>query len=338
MAAAPPSFLLSTQPGWDIATIAELRALGVPGRFPVYHRGSSVLVPALRRTSPSDLTTPASVYRVLLDAAAVGRKDALSVLLGALQSTALQELTIAALHGGQRRGLRRYSITTEVYGRTTVTRRQLAAAIEDGVKTAFPRWKRSPEAGARFLCKADPEYAALAVQITTNLATDQGLRAGSLREHLAAALLTLGRAAPGSAIFDPFMGTGTILKVAAKRFGVAHCFGLEVSSEAFQLARQRLSGARAALFNTGFEEFDSGSLPAASKLISNVPFGQQFTRTPTRPLIDLILRRPFDDSHLALLMSRDQAKEVAPATGLNARNVLVLGQPAAIVYGRRTAG
>ena len=319
-----------------MATIAELRAAGVPGHFPVYHRGSSVVVPQLRPSSPTDLATPATVYRVLVATGTVGRKDALSALLDALRSAAIKEPAIEALHGGGKRGLRRYSIATEVYGRTPVNRRQLAASIEQVVMTAFPRWKRSPDAGARFLCKADPEYAVLALQTATNLAADEGLRPGSLRGHLAAALLTLARPVPDTAVFDPFMGTGTILKVAAERFGAGRCIGLEVSPDAFQIAERRLSGARVSLFNSRFENFDLGRLPPAMTLVSNVPFGQQFVRVPSRRLIDLIRMRPFEGGRVAVLMSREQAKEVAAATRLRTRNVLVLGQPAAIVYGQGT--
>ena len=331
-----PRLLLTTQPGWDIATIAELRSVGVAGRFPVYHRGSSVLVPDLRRTRPDNVSTPAAVYRLLLDSGAAGRGDVVSALLDALRSADVKQPIIEALQGSARRGLRRYSIATEVYGRTSANRKQLAVAIEEAVRTAFPRWKRSPDAGARFLCKADTEYAVLALQTATNLSADQGLRAGSLREHLAASLLVLARATGATAIFDPFMGTGTILKVAAQRFGARHCFGLEASPDAFQLARSRLAGKSATLFNTRLEEFDLERLPATARLVSNIPFGHRFAQTPSRRLVELIHEPPFADSHMVLLMSREQALEVAAPTGLRARNVLVLGRPAAILYGSPT--
>ena len=86
-------YLLTTQPGWEIAVIAELRASGVPGRFPVYHRGSSVVVPELRGRRAAELNglaTPATVYRVLLDARAAGRGDVLSAVQGALRSVAIK--------------------------------------------------------------------------------------------------------------------------------------------------------------------------------------------------------------------------------------------------------
>ena len=167
----------------------------------------------------------------------------------------------------------------------SANRRQLAAVIDGTIRAHFPRWKRSPEAGARFLFKADPEYAVLAVQTATNLSSDQGLRAGSLREHLAASLLTLVKAVPGTTVFDPFMGTGTILKVTARRFGAATCYGLEVSPDAYRLARRRLSGVPSKLFNTRFEDFALDRLPAGARLVSNVPFGHQFRRPASRFLI-----------------------------------------------------
>ena len=248
--------------------IAELRATGVPGRFPVCHRGSSVVVPELRGRRAAELNglaTPATVYRLLSDAQAAGRGDALSAVLGALRSAAIKESIVLALPGSGGRGQRRYSVATEIYGRISANRRQLAAVIDGRIRAAFPRWKRSPDAGARFLCKADPEYAVLAVQTATNLSADQGLRAGSLREHLAASLLTLAKTAPGTTVLDPFMGTGTILKVAARRFGAATCYGLEVSPDAFRIARRRLSGVPSKLFNTRFEDFPLDRLPAGAR-------------------------------------------------------------------------
>ena len=212
-------------------------------------------------------------------------------------------------------------------------RKQLAGAIEDAVRTAFPRWKRSPEGGARFLCKADPEYAVLSLQIEANLGADHGRRAGSLREHLAAGLLTIARPAPGTAIFDPFMGTGTILKVAGERFATRQSFGLEVSSEAFESAKRRLAGSGTTLSNVRFEDFNTRLLPEGASLVSNVPFGRRFPRAPSTRLIELVQGRPFGGKRVTLLMSREQAKVVSVETGLRARNVLVLGQPASIVYG-----
>jgi len=338
-------YLMTTQPGWERAVIDEMRAAGVAGEFPVRHRGSSVVVPETAPRSAAavhDLATPATVYRVLLEAHADTGGDVLSAVLGALRSArradAFKESVVAALDGAGERGQRRYSIATETYGRLSVNRGQLTGAIDAAFKAAFPRWRQSPEAGARLLCKADPEYAVLALQTATNLSADQGLRAGSLREHLAASLLTLAGAAPGSTVFDPFMGTGTILQVAARRFGVAACYGLEVATEAFQVARQRLSDRRCRLFNVRFEAFDLDRLPEGkARLVSNIPFGHRFARIPTTPLVELIENPAFGAGHaaghVALLMSREQAAEVAAATRLRARNVLVLGQPAAIAYG-----
>ena len=269
----------------------------------------------------------------MLDAGPAGREDAVGAFVRLLNPRTLKQRTLEVLQGTKGRGLRRFAIGVEAYGRTTLHRKQLASAVEDAVRTAFPRWKRSPEGGARFLCKADPEYAVLALQIEANLGGDHGRRAGSLREHLAAGLLTVTRPAPGTAIFDPFMGTGTILKVAAERFSTGPSFGLEVSSDAFESAQRRLEGSDYTLLKTRFEDFDTGLLPESSSLISNVPFGRRFPRAPSTRLIELVQGRPFGGKRVTLLMSREQAKEVSAETGLRARNVLVLGQPASIVHG-----
>jgi hypothetical protein len=325
--------LLTTQPGWAFATIEELRGLGVPGRFPRYHRDSSLLVPDLEDTEPGRLITPAIVCGIVHDASSTGRDDAVSELTKGLKPKAFKEKTLTVLRGSTGAGHRRFSISTEAYGRTTMHRKQLASAIEDAVKAAFPRWRRAPEAGARFLCKADPEYAVLALQLHTNLGGDHSERPGSLREHLSAGLLTIAGAARDSAVFDPFMGTGTILKVASEAFRAGPTIGLEVSRETYEEAERRLKGTGSKIFNRRFEDFDMRSLPADASLVSNVPFGRRFPRASSEVLTELVNGSPFRGKRSTLLMSREQAMEVSKETGLRSRNVLVLGQPASIAYG-----
>ena len=89
----------------------------------------------------------------------------------------------------------------------------------------------------------------------------------------------------------------------------------------------------ARLVEGSFEQIDFDALPRAVKVVSNLPFGVQFTPVPTNRLLAfLVALRPRMQA-MALLMSRAQAQEIAQTLRLRAKHVLVLGQPAAIVYG-----
>jgi 23S rRNA G2445 N2-methylase RlmL len=157
------------------------------------------------------------------------------------------------------------------------------------------------------------------------------VRSGTLREHLACGLLTLARVGRADAVLDPFMGTGTILRSAAERFDVRVCIGAEVDAAAYRDAR-RMIQADGRLRHGSFEELDFDTLPHSVKLVSNLPFGVQFTQVPTRRLLAFLVSLQPRLRAVALLMSREQARVVAEALPLRTKHVLVLGQPAAIVY------
>ena len=324
------SLLVTTQPGWTFATLAELRSRGERSYMPSFHRDSSLVIGG---DSPGskDLLTPASVFGSLLLTEATATDDSTTVLRRRLSPVSLKEQVLQWLPRMQNANPRRYAIATEVYGQTSLRRREISDLLETTLGSAFPRWKRTGAQGARFVCKADPRVAVLGVQLYSNLGGGDDQRPGSLRAHLAAGLLTMAGVGPGDAVFDPFMGTGTILKMAREGFMAGSCVGLEVDSEAYGIAAQRLDDGVSSL-NVSFEDFDAHSLPKGVKLVSNLPFGRRFAQVPSRQLTRLIESGPLDGARAALLMSRQQAKEIAPARGFRRKNVLVLGQPATILY------
>ena len=332
--------ILTTQPGWAFATLAELRSLGIGEYVELHHRDSTLVVsdtPVLR----SGLTTPAEVFGAIATAGASRRHDATETLSAGLRVAAVKRQVLGWLPATRSRGLRRFSVTAEVYGPTGVHRKELSDAVADVVQQALPRWKRTPAEGLRILLKGDAQAAVLGVQLSTTLALGDAREPvdslhdslpGALRQHLACGLLTLAGAGSGTTEFDPFMGTATILAMAQQRFGVASGIGLEISPQAFRLATRRLADDRHTLVSASFDDFDPNSLPARSLLVSNVPFGVRFEQPPTDRLgrfLDACLQ---GGTRLTLLMSRDQAKAIGPALGLRVKNVLVLGQPASIVY------
>ena len=324
---------LTTQPGWAFATVAELRSHGTARYAAFHHRDSSIVVDAGEGLKGRELVTPDNVYGCIIEARATGRRDATEVLRKRLIPAALRRQVIAWLPSLPAGRQRRYSITTEVYGNTAVHRGRLSEMIEEVLGAALPRWRRTASAGVRLFCKADPRVAMLGVQLYSNLSRDDDGRAGALRDHLACGLLTIARTQPGDSVFDPFAGTGTVLKMALERFEAGRCVGLEVDREAYSIAERRLVDDRVSLINASFEDFDASGLPAATRLVSNVPFGVRFERVATPRLVGLIRQARVRGSSVVLLMSRGQAAELAAPLSLKVKNVLVLGQPASIVHG-----
>ena len=314
-----------------------MRGLGVGDLVDFHHRDSSLVTPAVGGPDSARLLTPAAVHGSLAEIAPSVRSDAASELARRLDSSQLKTSVLQWLPLAERTASRRYSVTTELYGRTAIRRDALDRAVSRAVAAAFPRWRLSQRDGVRLLCKADADKAVLGIQLYSNLGGEQDALPGALRRHLACGLLTVAGVGDGDAVFDPFMGTGTILEMAKYRYGAALGVGLEVDAEAYRAARARLAGHRTTVANTPFEDFDYASLPAGSRLVSNLPFGVRFAQVRTAALLRLIRRPELNGSPAALLLSRDQADRIAPETGLRRKNVLVLGQPASMLYGRPSA-
>jgi predicted RNA methylase len=200
------------------------------------------------------------------------------------------------------------------------------------VGMALPGWQAAPSGGVRFFCKADTRAALLGLRLASNLHPGEGSREGALREHLACGLLVLAGATARSPVLDPFAGSGTILRAAWERFGVQTCLGYEVDGEALRLARRAVGAPRTRLVHDSFEACRPERLPPGTRLVSNLPFGARYPEVPLPrlgPFLERCLERV---AGMALLMSRGQGQRVAQALDLGRKNVLVLGQPACIVY------
>lgn len=324
--------LLTTQPGWAFATVLEIHTRGVESRVPFFHRDSSVVVPASPALIEPPLLTPAEIFGMLLKAEGSHSEDATAGLRQRLDPTLLKALVLHWLPRIRHSQPRRYSIASEVFGDTAVHRKALLNLVERTVRQAFPRWKRTALGGVRLLCKADPKMGAVGVQLHTNLGAKESPRPGTLRMHLACALLAIAQVQQGDAVFDPFMGTGTILAAAWKHFGVQRCIGCEIDAKACDTARRAVKATDARLHNLSFEDFEIGLLPRRITLVSNLPFGTRFARIPTDRLARFVMRLRDRVDRIILLAGREQAKELTESLDLRAKNVLVLGQQASILY------
>ncbi len=320
---------LTTQPGWTMASSWELRTRGIDGQITSCHRDSTLLT-AL--PLPHDqLLTPSAVFGCLLRADATGTEDATVVLARRLEPRTLKTAALRWLTQVKGPRRRSYCILSEAHGQTASTRKALATAVGMALRHAFPHWKRTAADGLRFSCTADPQTALLGLQLYTNLTRHTEGREGTLRDHLACGLLIMARVQPQDVVLDPFMGTGTILRMAATRFKVRHCIGLEIDPGAYTLAEERLAGTDAKLVQGSFERIHRAQVPKRVKVVSNLPFGVKFPRIPTDSLLQFLFRELAPEA-VSLLMSRDQAKAFRTIGGLALKNVLVLGQPASIVY------
>jgi len=340
---------LTTQPGWAFATLAELRATGVRDYVDLTHRDSTLVLPA--DALPAEpLLTPADAYgAVVVETRAAqtsSRWDATRALAEAVRRMEPNELQTRLrrwLPSDRRRAS--WSIGAEVWGDTQVQRRQLRELVAQALRSAFPRWREQPSGGAHFLVKADTRAALLGVQLYSNLGEDEPVsaRPGTLRPHLACGLLTLAGcrsragAEPGGSVLDPFMGSGTILDAAARHYDADLLVGSDIDRGALRLARERLRGADAEVRvrHSSFDDLDPVDLPAGTRLVSNLPFGARFEQVPTDRLVRFLGRLAPRLSGIALLLGRDQAVEIAGSLqnpALRVKNVLVLGQPAAIAY------
>ena len=329
---------LTTQPGWAFATLAELRRRGNAGHLTFWHRDSSIIADSHASLLSDKLATPAEVFGCIIGIEAKVQDDATALLHRRLSPASLKQAVLCWLPSLRNTQRRRYSITAEVYGTTSLHRRSLADLLQATLHQAFPRWRRTASEGLRFYCKADRRAAVVGLQLYSNLSSGDDRRPGSLREHLACGLLALSGARPEETVFDPFMGTGTILAAASQRFRVRACIGLEIDPEAYAIAMGRINSPHVSLLNISFEAFDTSTLPDNARLVSNVPFGVRFARVATEKLLGFIRSLPPAPRQITLLASREQAKEMVPALGLRKKNVLVLGhQPAFYTPLPRTA-
>ena len=328
--------IITTQPGWAFATLSELRAAGAGEEYVRFHHRDSTLVcrdgiPAL----PKDLNTPAEVFGEVMSSGSHRGEDATRRIVKLVRPDAVKRAVLDLLPYVEGTRSRRYSVTCETLGRTTVRRQELAQYVERAVQSAFPGWRRSSERAVRIFCKADPDYAFLGVQLHSNLGDDDSGRPGALRRHLACGLLQLAGVGVDSLVIDPFMGTGTILDAALRLYQARAVVGFEVDSAAAEIAERRLNSGKASIFRQSFESLDTALIDSHTRIVTNVPFGAQFGQVDTRRLVRFLRRYRQAGARIIMLASRGQGAHLGRALGLRRKNVIVMGQPAVILYGVR---
>ncbi|MDP6946884.1 MAG: DNA methyltransferase [Myxococcota bacterium] len=324
--------MLTTQPGWAFATLAELRSRGVTEIVPFHHRDSTIVVTDQDSIGPWKLTTVAEAFGGVAISEPFAEEDATATLVKQLSSDNFKDAIMSWLPRTTAGRLRRFSVSVESYGRAEFTRMHLDDVVEAAIQEVFPRWRRGGTGSLRFYCKTDPAMSFVGVQIYAGVGSESDRLPGALRSHLAAGLLSLADVRPGDTVLDPFMGSGTILHIAATSFEASKAIGVEIDPETFGIAQNRMVDRNASLTLGSFEDIDLKNIPPGTKLVGNVPFGNRFASVRTDSLVELVGRVTREKTPFALLLDRGQAQVLASQVRCRTKNVLVLGRPAAIAY------
>lgn len=325
--------IITTQPGWAFATLSELRSIGNSERYVDFHHRDSTLACRDGFLTPlEDLRTPAEVFGEVTSTASRRGEDATRRLLRLIRAGAVKRAVLDLLPYVEGTRPRRYSVACETLGRTTIRRQDLAEHIKQVFRAAFPGWRRSSEHAVRIFCKADPDFAFVGVQLHSNLGDDDWGRPGTLRRHLACGLLQLAGVDPDSVVLDPFMGTGAILDAALRLYQTEGAVGFEVDSAACDIAERRLWGTSVSVFRASFETLDIGLINSRTRIVTNIPFGNQFERVDPERVVGVLRACSEAGARITMLSSREQGAHLSAALRLRRKNVIVMGQPAAILY------
>lgn len=328
--------IITTQPGWAFATLSEIRDGGGSGEYVHFHHRDSTLACRDGLLTPlEDLRTPAEVFGEVASARSRRGEDATRQLVRLMRPDVLKRAVLDLLPGVKGTRPRRYGIACETLGRTTIRRQDLAQQIEQVFSAAFPGWRRSSDRAVRIFCKADPDYAFVGVQLHSNLGDDDSGRPGALRRHLACGLLQLAGVDAESVVLDPFMGTGAILEAAMHVYQARAVVGFEVDPAACDIAERRLAGLNVSVFQASFETLDIGLIDSRTSIVTNVPFGSRFERVNTEKLVPVLRSCSDAGARITMLASREQGVHLGRSLGLRRKSVIVMGQPAAILYGAR---
>ncbi len=325
--------VITTQPGWAFATLSELRVIGGDKEYVhFHHRDSTLACDDGFSAASSSLRTPAEVFGEVISASSRRGEDATRQLVRHMRPATVKRAILESLPDVKGTRPRRYSIACETLGRTSVRRQDLAQRIEQVIRVAFPGWRRASDHAVRIFCKADPEFAFVGVQLHSNLGDDDSGRPGALRRHLACGLLQLAGTDAESVVLDPFMGTGAILQAALRSYQVRAAIGFEVDPVACDIAERRLSGSNVSVFRASFETLDIGLMDSRTRIVTNIPFGNQFERVKTEKLVQVLRACTGAGARITMLASREQGAHLSSALGLRRKSVIVMGQPAAVVY------
>lgn len=172
-----------------------------------------------------------------------------------------------------------FSITANFVGKRNYSSNEIKQALAAGICTQSG-WKYAPENESEVNLRVflEHEWAYVGLRLTSAPLHHRPYKRtnlpGSLKPTIAAAMLQIAGVRPGTTVFDPFCGAGTILIEAA--LSGAEVFGGDLDSQALAAVR-----GNAALANVSIavEQWDARKLPLENRsvtyVVTNPPWGRQ---------------------------------------------------------------
>ena len=172
-----------------------------------------------------------------------------------------------------------YRVLVRKSGQHAFRRIDAQRACEAGLAKRLPRWRLvEDDAELEFWLQIVGEEAVLALRLSSSQMRHRSYLSvslpGALKPAVAAALVQLAEAFPGSLLLDPMCGGGTVLAEAAERRLLV--LGGDLESKALRAARRNLTAAGAP---GRLACWDVGRLPLADESVdaiaANLPWGKQ---------------------------------------------------------------
>lgn len=166
-----------------------------------------------------------------------------------------------------------------------IYRREIEEAVSSYLLKEFNRWKVMEPADIEFWAFYVKKKITLGMRLTKISFRQRTYRdedrPGSLRPTIAGALVALSDPSPGEIVLDPMCGAGTILLERGAWGDGARLIGCDIDSNAIDLARASAEKARLEIEFLDQDSTEEGVYEeltgTVSRIITNLPFGKQFT-------------------------------------------------------------
>ena len=178
-----------------------------------------------------------------------------------------------------------YRVISRLYGSHTLYRKELAAAVEKGMKNRYPRWRLVPDhamlelwvnlLGSRLICGIR-----LTDRTTRHRFNKPVPLKAALRPSVAAAMIHLTEPTDSDIFLDPMCGSGTLLMERRYAGAYAQMLAGDIEQKHVRATQQNVTALRKEP-PTAFGTFTANAtkLPIATgsimRVATNLPFGKQ---------------------------------------------------------------
>lgn len=285
-------YYVQTMPGVEEIAWLEIRARLPGAKFSekLFAKEQNGLLLFSYSGEPNDLLQLRTVEDVFVLAVSIDKVPRTRQLLPQLtemvsHTAAFQQALDIAMPIRKQPGRPSYRVISRLYGSHTLYRKELAAAVEKGIKNRYPRWRQVPDhamlelwvnlLGSRLVC---------GVRLTDRTMRHRfnkpaPLKA-ALRPSVAAAMIHLTEPTDDDLFLDPMCGSGTLLMERRYAGAYAQMVAADIEAKYVQATRQNVTALRKEP-PTAFSTLTANAtqLPLATSSItrvaSNLPFGKQ---------------------------------------------------------------